>query len=195
MIFVIFILLLYYCYFCRNSKYYNNKINEKCFTIIKNFCHYQTNDLINVISLLGDNKKTKAKYTKIIANLYKKKIINCNLYKLRDTNDIKELFFHKDIISINNKLYNIPINKRLYVFNLIDYQEYKDYSFEISNIIKLLNFFTRKTKFVFVFIINDNNQNDNNKNKNNNHLYISLNKNSYNSIRYFYNNRFTSFYF
>jgi hypothetical protein len=149
--------------------------------------------LINVISLLGDNKKAKVKYTKIIANLYKKKIINCNLYKLRDTNDIKELFFHKDIISINNKLYNIPINKRLYVFNLIDYQEYKDYSFEIANIIKLLNFFTCKTKFVFVFIINDYNKTNND--KNNNNLYITLNKNSYNSIRYFHNNRFTFLYF
>ena len=178
MIFVIFILLLYF-YYCYK---YNNKINDKAFNIIKNFCNYKSNNLINVICLLGDNKKRKYNYTKIIANFYNRKIIYCNLHKLHNTNDIKELFFHKDIICINDNFYNIPICKRLFVFNLYNYQEYIDYTFEIANIIKLLNFFICKNKFVFIFIIN--NKTKIKKNLNNNHLHIYLHKKSFNCIHY-----------
>jgi len=192
-IIIIFFLLfsLYIYKFIRKYKY-KYKINCKTLNIITNFFNYRTRKLINIITLFGNNIKSKYKYIKYIARLYDKKIINCNLHKLHNTNDIKELLFHKQKFVINNKKFNVPINKRLYVFPNLNYFEYNEYVKEIENIIILLNFFSYKTKFVFIFIINKNRKY---KNIDKNILYISLNKNSYNYIRYFHNNKKMIFYY
>ena len=187
---ILLFLLVYFIYIHKyKHKNYIYKINYKTLNIIKKFFNHKT---INIITLLGNNIKSKYKYIKYIAKLYNKKIINCNLHALHNTNDLKELLFHKKKFVINEKHFNININKRLFVFNNINYFEYNEYVSEIENIIILLNFFSYKTKFVFIFIINTNNIINN---TNNNILYISLNKNSYNYIRYFHNNKFKLFYY
>ena len=184
-IIIIFFLLFYFLYMYKFIRKYKYKINCKTLNIITNFFNYRTRKLINIITLFGNNIKSKYKYIKYIARLYNKKIINCNLHKLHNTNDIKELLFHK-------QKFNVPINKRLYVFPNLNYFEYNEYVKEIENIIILLNFFSYKTKFVFIFIINKNRKY---KNSDKNILYISLNKNSYNYIRYFHNNKKMIFYY
>jgi len=100
--FLLFYCLYIYIYLNLNKKY-KYEINYNTLNIITRFFNYKTRNLINIITLFGNNIKDKYKYIKYIAKLYNKKVINCNLHKLHNTNDIKELFFHKRKFAINKK--------------------------------------------------------------------------------------------
>jgi len=194
LIIILFLLLSFYFYYVYKFKYkINYKINSKTLKLIKKFFNKNTSNIINIIALLGNNIKRKYKYIKVIAKLYHKQIIKCNLHKLHNTNDITELLFHKNTSISDNKRINCPIDRRLYIFYNIKKSEFKEYVSEISNIIRLLNFFSNKTKFIFIFVIKNkynciNNVNDN-------FLYITLNKNSYNYIKYYNNKKMNVYYY
>jgi len=182
--------------------YYQKFLFIKKNKIIKYFCNRKSKQLINIILLIGKNKKLINKYIKIIAILYNKQIFKCDLHKLYNTNDIKELFFHKNIINFNNKFYCININKRIYVFNHNTFKDYNEYINELTNILFLLNDFNKNKKLILIFIINNYNHNHyNHIYKFNyidnfiNNLQIYINKYHYNCIKYNYKNKVKCFYY
>jgi len=172
-----------------------HKINYKAYKIIKYFCNRKSKQLISIILLIGKNKKLINKYIKIIANLYNKQVFKCNLRKLYNTNDIKKLFFHKNIIIFNNKFYNIDINKRIYVFNHNTFKDYNEYINELTNILFLLNEFNINKRLIFIFIINNQNYSYNYNDNYKHNLQIYINKYHYNCIKYHYKNKIKSFYY
>jgi hypothetical protein len=191
MLIIVILLLLFLYYLCYKFKSKNTyNINFKTLKIFNNFFNKNKSNIINIIALLGNNTKSKNKYIKVIAKLYHRKIIKCNLHKLHNTNDIKNLLFHKNTSITHNKHVICDINTRLYIFHNIYKSEFIEYVNEISNIIRLLNYLSNKTKFFLIFVINDNYINY----VHDNCLYITLNKN-YNHIKYFNNNKLKVYYY
>ena len=199
MIFVIILIIIifllnyynyYYNYYKVHLEINKTKINYKAYKIIKHFCMYKSNEPITIILLIGQNKKNINKYIKIIANFYHKQVFTCDLHKIYNTNEIKELFFHKIYINFHNKFYCIHINKRLYVFNHDNYKDYNDYINELTRILMLLNEFN--TKLIFIFIINKHCSNLNSNSKN---LQIYLHKHHYNCITYNHKSKTKYFYY
>lgn len=70
--------------------------------------------------LHGEGGTGKTSLIKIIANVTKRHVINIKLSNINDLEELLSIFFHKHLFMNQNSHIEVPLNKRLYIFEDID---------------------------------------------------------------------------